>query len=178
MRAALFYRGQLLLLEKDGTSRIPGSLEFPGGKIDAQVGDIPTLEEQERALITEVVEETGIDIAGLHLEKVDTFNMLFEDMVGRSKNVRRSRVRLFLVRIPDAVELSIVVNQTKNAHGEPEDKHVGYRWVTPEELAKLAVSMIDNVHTKKRTRPLPRNTRHVRELLAVLKKEHLPVSGD
>lgn len=173
MRAALFHKGKLLLLQKDETSRIPGSLEFPGGKIDVQAGRNPTLEEQVQALIQEVGEETEIDISGMPLEKVDEFNMLFENRVGRKTEVRRSKVRLFLVRVPDEAGFSIQVNQMKNANGDPEDKHSGYRWVTPEELAALAVSVADNPHTKKRTRPLARNTRHVRKLLDALKPPHL-----
>jgi len=168
VRGALFHRGKVLLLQKDETSRIPGSFEFPGGKVDKQATHAPTLEEQIEALVSEVGQETNVDIDGLPVEKVDEFNMLCEDKTGSSTEVRRSKVPLFLVRMPDADELSVVVNQTKNAEGEPEDKHGGHAWVTPAELKALAVSFVHNPHTKKIARPLARNSRRVRKLLDAL----------
>ena len=165
VRAALFYRGEFLILQKNAASKNPGALEFPGGKIDEIKGETSTLEEQEQAVREEVKQETGINIADLSMEKVEDFGTYFETINKDGvKNKNKRRIHLFLIRIPDSYELSIKVNETKNEKGESEDKHENYIWVSPDELIDSAVLLKENPHTGKRTRRLSRNSSAIKKL--------------
>lgn len=127
-------RGRILLLEKAPTSKNPGTLEFPGGKIDAARGDRATAAEQRAAVIREVREETGLDIGGLPAEVAARFSYTFE-----AEGVRYARqVQLFRVQLPTG-DHAVEINRTVLPSGEPEDKHADFRWVTPDEFKDLQV---------------------------------------
>ena len=166
VRAALFYRGKFLILQKTIDSKNPGGLEFPGGKIDNIKNIKSTIEEQEEAVREEIRQETGINISNLLMEKVQDFGTYFEtqDKDGNKKKNKR-QVHLFLVRIPDSYEFSIKVNQTRNEKGESEDKHQDYVWVSPDELINSAINLKENSKIGKATYPLTRNSRPIKELL-------------
>jgi 8-oxo-dGTP pyrophosphatase MutT (NUDIX family) len=166
VRGALFYKGKFLILEKDADSKNPKAMEFAGGKIDDIKNKISTDEEQIKALKDEVFQETRIDISKLSPEKIDDFEIFFEttDKDNIKKQYRRL-VHLFLTRIPDTEEIEIKVNETKNEEGGSEDKHASYKWVTPEELIKDAISLEENKITGEKNYPLSRNSRHIKKLI-------------
>jgi|GEM_PF-4379841 len=166
VRAALFYQGKFLLLQKAADSKNPEALEFPGGKIDNIQNKNSTEEEQIQAVIEEVRQETGIDLSHLTLEKVDEVKVYFEakDEIGEKKSHRR-RVHLFLVQIPENQQLNLVVNQTINADGATEDKHKTYEWVTPEELIGKVTILEKNSVNGVQSYPMARNSRHIKKLL-------------
>lgn len=124
--------GRILLLEKDPRAKNPGMLEFPGGKIDTKQSGRSTAEEQRATVIREVQEETGLDINGVPLDKIGSFSYVFE--AGSAAYARE--VHLFRAQLSkDGPEVE--VNRTMAAEGGPEDKHAGFRWVTPEEFWAL-----------------------------------------
>ena len=129
-----------------------------------------TLAEQEKALISEIQQETGIDISKITPEKIDEFEVYFEATENvEAKKVFRRLVHLFLVRIPEAEEALIKVNETKNEKGESEDKHAGYKWLSPEELIEATTVLKENNITKKEAYPLSRNSRHIKKLIEAVK---------
>lgn len=166
VRGALFHRGKFLMLEKDVDSNNPGALEFSGGKIDEIAGKISTLEEQKQAVIDEVGQETKIDIKNISFEKVDEFENYFEVQKpdGTKKQYKR-KTHLFLVRLPDDQEVLISVGGEKNAEGKSEDKHAGYKWVSPQELVSLITTLEENETTKERSILVNKNSRRVKKLL-------------
>jgi len=166
VRGALFYKGKFLILEKDASSKNPAAVEFAGGKIDDIKNKISTEEEQIKALNAEVIQETGIDISKLSPEKIDEFEIFFEviDKDNIKKPYRRL-VHLFLTRIPDSQDIQIKVNETKNENGGSEDKHAGYKWITPDELIKATTSLEENKITGEKNYPLSRSSRHIKKLI-------------
>ncbi len=166
VRAALLYRGKFLLLEKSADSKNPGALEFPGGKIDDIKGKDSTLEEQVLSVTKEVEEETGISVSNLPAEKIESFESYFES-VSKDGDIKKFKriTHLFLIKLIDDNEIELKVNQTKNEKGESEDNHKGFKWVLPEELVNMAVSLEDNPDTGKHFHPLSRNSRHIKKLL-------------
>ena len=171
VRGAIFYHGKFLLLQKSKDSKSPGSLEFPGGKIDKALDKKDAdsnEEEQEEALNKEVSEETGLDIKNLKKEKIETFKTYFEATAkdGQKKQFRRM-VHLFLIHIEDTEEVSLTVGETLNHTGEPEDNHSTHIWLSPEELIKATIF---NKDKSEDNHSLLRNSRHIRKLLEKLKK--------
>ncbi len=169
VRAALFYRGNFLTLQKSADSKNPDAIEFPGGKIDEIKGSSPTLEEQKRALILEVQQETGIEIDNLPIEKIDNFEYYFEtiDKAGIKKKNKRN-VHLFLVRIPDSNNVVLKINETLNSEGQSEDKHKDFNWVTPSELVDSATKLKKNLETKEVVYQLTKNSRHIKKILTAV----------
>ena len=166
VRVALFYHGKFLLLEKDATSRNAGALEFPGGKIDDIKDKTSTLEEQKQAAVTEMQQETGIEIEKFPLEKVDSFEIFYQAIEpdGHKKKYRRL-IHLFLIRLPDSENVVLKINQTKDEKGESEDRHKDFKWVSPGELANFATSLSENSYTKKKIHLLSKNSRRISQLL-------------
>lgn len=106
--------------------------EFPGGKIDIARTGRSTLAEQRESVVREVLEETGLDIDALPIERAGSFSYAFEaEGVPYERDVHLWRVRL------TAGDHAVSINRTMRADGGPEDKHAGFRWVTPEELGRL-----------------------------------------
>ena len=166
VRAALFYRGKFLLLRKTADSKNSEALEFPGGKIDETKEKNSTVEEQIKATIKEVQEETGLTIENLPMEKVESFESYFEFTGKDSITLKFKRItHLFLIRLPDAEEINLKINETKNEKGESEDKHKDCRWVSSDELVNSAISFEENPYTGKQFHPLSRNSRHIKKLL-------------
>lgn len=123
---------KILLLQKSNDSKNPLKYEFPGGKIDGLGAAPSTLAQQTTTAIKEVEEETGLEISGLPLSKVDAFSYKFK--VG-DKEYERA-VTLFLVDLPPG-NYQVVVDRTLNEEGSSEDKHQGARWVSMEELIEI-----------------------------------------
>lgn len=166
VRAALFYRGKFLLLQKTTDSKNPGALEFPGGKIDEIKEKDSTVEEQLNATIKEVQEETGLKVENLPIEKIESFESYFETTGKDGALLKFKRItHLFLIRLSDTEEISLKINETKNEKGESEDNHKDCRWVSPDELVNSAVSLEENPDTGKQFHPLSRNSRHIKKLL-------------
>jgi len=166
VRVALFHRGKFLLLLKSADSKNPAANEFPGGKIDDIAGANATEEEQKRAAINEVRQETGINIANLPMKKIENFEMYFEsDDKDQNKKGYKRRIHLFLILLPDEENFFPVVGQTKSENGDSEDNHDGYIWASPEELRDSSTSLRENRRTGKRTYPLARSSRHIKKLL-------------
>ncbi|MEK7088702.1 MAG: NUDIX hydrolase, partial [Patescibacteria group bacterium] len=129
VRAALFYRGKFLLLQKAVNSKNPGALEFPGGKIDEIKEKDSTVEEQLKATIKEVQEETGLDVENLPIEKIESFESYFETTGKDGVLLKFKRItHLFLIRLPDTEEINLRINETKNEKEESEDNHKDSRW--------------------------------------------------
>lgn len=167
VRAAVFYRGKFLVLQKDKNSKNPGALEFPGGKIDVIEGDESTLDEQKESVLSEVKQETKIDIDQMPIEEIDNYGTYFEVLINGLITKHKRIVHLFLVRIPDEQEIYPKVNETKNEAGESEDKHKGYIWVSPEELISSTTLLKENPDTGEQAYLLARNSRHIKKLLQV-----------
>ncbi len=166
VRAALFYKGKFLLLQKSADSKNPGTLEFPGGKIDEIQEKASTSEEQMQSTIKEVQEETGIEIDKLPMEKIESFESYFETTDKDGIVLKFKRItHLFLIRLPDTQEINLKINETKNEKGESEDNHMGYKWVLPDELINSTVSLKKNPYTGKILHPSSRNSRHIKKLL-------------
>ena len=125
-------RGRILLLEKDAASKNPGMLEFPGGKIDTAQAGHSTAAEQRRSVVREVLEETGLDLSGLAIERTGGFSHAFE-----AAGIPYERdVHLWRAQLPAGYD-AIQVNRTMRADGGSEDKHASFRWVTPDEFRRL-----------------------------------------
>lgn len=124
--------GSILLLQKSPTSKAPLLYEFPGGKIDTIASAVSTLEEQAYAVIQEVNQETGLNIAPYSPKKEDVFTYEFEH---EGISYKR-KVHLFHVTLP-AEEQTVVINAALNAQGKLEDKHEQFVWVTKSELKRL-----------------------------------------
>ena len=168
VRAALFYRGKFLLLQKAVNSKNPGALEFPGGKIDEIKEKDSTVEEQLKATIKEVQEETGLDVENLPIEKIESFESYFETTGKDGVLLKFKRItHLFLIRLPDTEEINLRINETKNEKEESEDNHKDSRWVSPDELVNSAVSLEENPDTGKQFHSLSRNSRHIKKLLII-----------
>ena len=167
VRGALFHRGKFLMLEKDADSNNPRALEFSGGKIDNIAGKIATPAEQQQALIAEVVQETKIDINKITPKKVDEFDNYFEVKKpdGTKKQYKR-KTHLFLVRLPDDQEVIVSVGGEKNEEGKSEDKHAGYKWVSPQEL----VTLVTTLEEGKDTKLVNKNSRRIKKLLESIEK--------
>lgn len=166
VRAALFYKGNFLLMEKAGDSKNPGAVEFPGGKIDEIEGGQASVDEQIAALRQEVVEEAGIDIAGLVPEKVDEFENYFEVETGSGIKSFKRKVHLYLVRLPDDIDISVTYGKTLDNEGQSEDKHAGFHWVSEKTLKTYATQLFANPYTNTKQRPLARNSRNISNLLS------------
>ncbi len=164
VRVAIFYRGKFLVLQKSKKSKNPNAIEFPGGKIDNIKNVYSTEEEQMETAIKEVAEETNIDISKLKIERIEDFNVYFETADQEDKGLRR-KVHLFLARIPDDENLDIKINTTLTENGQAEDNHANYSWLTPEKLIEGVTTLETNPDTGKKTRPLSRNSRHIKKLL-------------
>lgn len=125
-------KGRVLLLEKDSASKNPGMSEFPGGKIDTVRSVRSTVDEQRASVVREVLEETGLDIGGLAIERAGSFSYAFTAAgLPYERDVHLWRVRLA------AGDHAVTVNRTTRADGGPEDRHAGFRWVTSEEFLTL-----------------------------------------
>ncbi len=124
--------GQILLLQKDQTSRSPSLFEFPGGKIEDLSSQHPTVEQQQKAAKYETLEETGLDLPIESFQRLGEFqyNFLLE-----GKALRR-RVHVLYVNLSEN-NVTIVVNQTLNDQSESEDKHIGFIWVEKFERREL-----------------------------------------
>jgi len=162
VRGALYHRGKFLMLKKDIGSNNPGAFEFSGGKIDDIAGNVSTPEEQAKALVEEVVQETKIDIQNITPEKVDEFENYFEVQKedGAKKQYKR-KTHLFLIRLPDDQEVVVSVGGEKNAEGTSEDKHAGYQWVSPQEL----VTLVTTLEKENKTKLVNKNSRRIKKLL-------------
>jgi len=125
-------QGRILLLQKSPESNAPDMYEFPGGKIDIEIGRFAMMEDQIQAVVKEVNEEAGLDISEFSPEKKDEFS--YEFQFGESNF--RSRVHVFYVQIPSDGS-DVIVDQTKNELGLSEDKHQGFAWFTKDELLSL-----------------------------------------
>ena len=124
--------GRVLLLEKSAASKNPGMLEFPGGKIDQIRAGRSTVAEQRESVLREVLEETGLDLSDLPVERICGFSYTFD-----IEGIRYERdVHLWRVQLP-AGDHAVQVNQTTRADGSSEDKHAGFCWVTAEEFRRL-----------------------------------------
>jgi 8-oxo-dGTP pyrophosphatase MutT (NUDIX family) len=166
VRAALFYRGKFLLLQKTADSKNPGALEFPGGKIDEIKEKDSSVEEQIKTTIKEVQEETGLNVEKLPIEKIESFGSYFETTGKDGTTLKFKRItHLFLIRLPDTEKINLKINETKNEKGESEDNHKDYSWVSPDELVNSAISLEENPDTGKQFHPLSRNSRHIKKLL-------------
>ncbi len=154
------------MLEKDISSRNPGVLEFPGGKIDEIKEKTSTEQEQRQTAITEVQQETGISVDKLSIEKIESFRIYYEalEKSGFKKKYRRL-IHLFLVRLPDTENVNPEVNKTMDAEGKPEDKHKNYKWLLPNELVNSVTILQENPYTKEKVYPLTQNSRHIKKLL-------------
>jgi len=103
----------------------------------------------------------------LPIEKIESFESFFETKKKDGTIQKSKRItHLFLVRLPDGEEFNLKVNEMKNEMGGSEDNHQGYRWVTPGELVKYAVSFEENEVTGKQFHPLSRNSRYIKKLLS------------
>lgn len=171
VRVALFHKGKFLVLEKSANSKNPNALEFPGGKVDHMEGETSTMEEQKDAAMREIQEETHIDVSRFPMEHVEDYSVYFETQKqDGSRKPHRRRVHLFFIRIPDEEEIGVTIDTLKNVEGMSEDKHSGYYWLTPEELAAKATQLEGNETTGEKTYPLTRNSRRLTKLFEVAKK--------
>lgn len=169
VRAAIYYRGKFLMLEKDKTSNNPGAIEFPGGKIDDIAGVNSTLEEQKKALMDEVLQETQIDLTDVPVEKVDEFENYFEvEKENAVKKKYKRKTHLFLIRLPDEIEIKISTGEEKNEFGGSEDKHAGYKFLSKAELVSAITTLVENEETGDRSVLVNKNSRRVKALFEQL----------
>jgi 8-oxo-dGTP pyrophosphatase MutT (NUDIX family) len=107
-------------------------LEFPGGKIDTAVADHSTVAEQKGSVIREVLEETGLDISALEIERTGGFSYTFEVAgISYERDVHLWRAQL------TAGNHEVRIDRTLRADGGSEDKHANFFWVTQEEFRRL-----------------------------------------
>lgn len=126
-------QGNILLLKKSDKSLAKGLYEFPGGKIDEIMGENSTLEEQTQASQKELSEEAGVHDANIKLDRLGDFSYEFSGNAGYNN---KRKVHVFTAHLNE-VKPELLVGQTKDKEGKPEDFHDGYIWVTKEELNKL-----------------------------------------
>ena len=168
IRVALLYKGKFLVLEKDVNSKNPSAIEFPGGKISKTGNKHSTLEEQKNAVIIEVREETKIDVKNLKIHKVEEYEIFFEVMKNNLKKKYKRLVHLFLIIISDREIVTVKVNETINEKGESEDKHIDFKWISPEELIESCTKLTINKTTGERFYSLSRNSRRIKKLLQII----------
>ncbi len=168
IRVALLYRGKFLVLQKDVNSKNPSAIEFPGGKIKQTNNKPSLLKDQKNAVITEVEEETKIDVKNLKIEKVEEYEIFFEVIKYNVKKQYKRLVHLFLINIPNREKITVKVNQTKNEKGESEDKHTDFKWISPDELIESCTKLTINQTTGERFYSLSRNSRRIKKLLQII----------
>jgi 8-oxo-dGTP diphosphatase len=98
-------RGQILVLQRSDTHpHFPEHLDLPGGEVEKD-------EQPGQAVIREVQEETGLDIAS------NTINMAFEKLFGEHiKHI------LYISRLSHDPSISLSW------------EHIHYYWLTPEQI--------------------------------------------
>lgn len=140
--------GEILLLQKDGTSKTKYKWELPGGEVDAST--IPATPEQLFAeTLREVNEETGLDLS----DPENTNGSLgYFDYVRKHKQVKsptRVHAYYFLLN-PEQSNQNIVI--------DPTDKHKAYKWVSSDELRKMQEKKQISSNTSRVTKFLLRKT--------------------
>lgn len=135
VRCIVVYQKNILFLQKSKDANMPYAYELPGGKVDSIEIDDQILK---LAAQREVFEETNIylnleELIYIPDDKITTFNL-------RGKTVQR-KIYYFAVNLYQ--EPDVQVNRTLNANGEPEDKHLSFRWINEPELEDfLQIEMI------------------------------------
>jgi 8-oxo-dGTP pyrophosphatase MutT (NUDIX family) len=129
VRVIVEYNNRFLLLQK-GPGKAEGLWEFPGGKINGLLFEGNTdkkLRVVKRTGIRECLEETGIDISESPLTVWDSFDYPLPG----SENDRRI---VYMLHARLSFAPNVVINQTLNVNGKPEDNHKDFKWVTKKQL--------------------------------------------
>ena len=147
--------GYILLLVKGGVKN-PGALEFPGGKIDKNILALEA-NKKHKELISEtkreINEETHFEISDIKLLPItahkniackyrigDNENNYYEYEYTLNNKIIRTGVYLYatvLDKNKEEIINSIKVDQTKNAQGTSEDKHLGFKFLSIDEYNNL-----------------------------------------
>lgn len=127
--------GNILLLKKSDKSLAKGLYEFPGGKIDDILGESSTEVEQTKTSEKELSEEAGIHDTDIKINRLGDFSYEFN---GNSGYNNKRKVHVFTTTL-SGVKPELLVGQTKDEDGKPEDFHDSYLWVTREELDQLKI---------------------------------------
>ena len=119
-------KGQLLILKNNlGLPESRKKWDFPGGLLEMD-------ESLEEGLIREVLEEAGLEVEIGELVGVGDFWSRFEFEDRRVKKVRFVALAYKCRYLGGEVKLSY--------------EHSQYRWATPEEVKKLKITILRNLH--------------------------------
>jgi len=140
----------MLMLQKNESSKYPGTWEFPGGQIE-------TGESDKDAVIREVLEETGIDLSGIEIQKL-------QKSYSYSFNIKGSKykrdVEFFKVRLKEKSFVKIVGN-----NGNASDNHKSYMWMDPEQYEFTKNYSIDNPEKTFNTISANSRVENIKEIL-------------